>query len=129
MTENGTEEYLSTMYHALRAPRRRRAVNILTEVDGGAVSVRSLAKKITAGECAVPLEHATGEPYRNVYNALSQTHLPTLADAEIIIYDPKRQTVSKGASFDLAALLLATDTPTVSVFASLISETKDADED
>ena len=128
MTENGIEEYLSTMYHALRAPRRRQVVSLLTEGDSAAMSARSLAKKIAAEECAVPPECATGEPYRNVYNALSQTHLPTLADAEIIIYDPKRQKVSQGVNFDLAALLLDTNTPTVNVFISLISETKDTDE-
>lgn len=128
MTENSIEEYLTMMYHSLRAPRRRQVVSILTEADSAVVSLRTLAKKIAAEECAIPPERATGEPYRNVYNALSQTHLPNLADAEIIIYDHKRQTVVPGVNLDLAALLLDTNTPTVTVFASLIGEAEPTDE-
>lgn len=64
--------------------------------------------------------HATGEPYRNAYNALSQTHLPTLDAASIVIYDPKRQMVSRGNYFELAALLLDTNISTVELVSALI---------
>jgi hypothetical protein len=85
------------------------------------LTTRELARKTTSMELGVPERQATGEAYRNAYNALSQTHLPTLSEAGIIIYDPERQTVMPGVSFELAALLLDTNTPTVDVFASLLS--------
>ncbi|MFP9060946.1 hypothetical protein ACLI4R_10490 [Natrialbaceae archaeon A-chndr2] len=76
----------------------------MAESDGE-LSVRTLAKEIAAQEQGVSQKCATGEPYRNVYNALSQTHLSTLSDANIIIYDPKRQTVTAGSNLTLALLL------------------------
>lgn len=78
------------------------------------MTVRELAREITARELDIPQNLATGEPYRNVYNALSQTHLPTLMDAGIVIYDPERQTVSPGQNLPIASLLLAINESTVS---------------
>jgi len=80
------------------------------------LSVRTLAREIAAIEEDVPLERATGEPYRNVYNALSQTHLSTLSEAGIIIYDPNRQTVVGGPNLDIASLLLIINKVTYETF-------------
>ena len=113
---NDNETYLSTLYHALRARRRREAIRIMYSIDAPAVTVRTLAREVAASENGLPRTHATGEPYRNVYNALSQTHLPTLAEAGIVIYDPERQTVSPGPNLALAALLIAINGPTVETF-------------
>ena len=110
------EEFLSTLYHALRTQRRRQAIRLMHESESQKVSVRILAREITAVENEISYEHATGEPYRNVYNALSQTHLPTLAEANIIIYDSERQTVSQGSNLSLAALLVMINDPTVETF-------------
>jgi bifunctional N-acetylglucosamine-1-phosphate-uridyltransferase/glucosamine-1-phosphate-acetyltransferase GlmU-like protein len=115
------EDLLSTLYHALRAARRRYVIEILEMTTEEILTTRELARKTTSMELGVPERQATGEAYRNAYNALSQTHLPTLSEAGIIIYDPERQTVMPGVSFELAALLLDTNTPTVDVFASLLS--------
>jgi len=98
-------ESISEIYHVLRAARRRHVIRLLLESDEETVSVRTLARQIAAIEEDVPRERATGEPYRNVYNALSQTHLSTLSDADLIIYDPNRQTVSPGSSFQVGVLL------------------------
>lgn len=97
---------LSDVYHALSASRRCHVIQLLARSDDGTLPVRDLAKEIAAIEQGVPPERATGEPYRNVYNALSQTHLSTLSDAEIIIYDSNRQTVAAGENLDVAALLI-----------------------
>ena len=107
------DEFLSTLYHALRTPRRRRVIELLADADEPELSVRHIAREIAAQEHGLPRRRATGEPYRNVYNALSQTHLPTLANANIIIYDPERQIVSSGPNLTLAALLAAINRPTV----------------
>ncbi|WP_449272127.1 DUF7344 domain-containing protein [Haloplanus vescus] len=106
--DDGTE-FLSILYHALRAPRRRRTIWHVATSKEAVIPIRQLAREIAAEELRVRPELATGEPYRNVYNALSQTHLPTLAEAGILIYDPKRQTISRGTNLAIAALLIATN--------------------
>lgn len=108
MTEDRlTSEILPQIYHALSASRRCHAIQILAKQDTETLSVRALARKITAIEEDVNADCATGEPYRNVYNALSQTHLGTLSDASIIVYDSDRQTIAAGPNLDVAALVLA----------------------
>jgi DNA-binding transcriptional ArsR family regulator len=97
---------LSEVYHSLSASRRCHVIRILANSDEESLSVRILAREIAAIEEGVSLDRATGEPYRNVYNSLSQTHLSTLSEAGIIIYDPDRQTVATGPNLDIASLLL-----------------------
>ena len=98
---------LSEVFHSLSAPRRCWVIQLLAESDEETLSVRHLARNIAAIEEGSPTECATGEPYRNVYNALSQTHLSTLSDTDIIIYDPDRQTVSRGPNMLFAVLVIA----------------------
>lgn len=115
--ENNTEKQLSTLLHALRASRRRKVIHLLDdEKTDTTVSTRSLARRIAGRENGIPPEHMSGEPYKNVYNALSHSHLPTLTKAGIIVYDPQRQHVEKGPSFHIAVLLLNLNTPTVETF-------------
>lgn len=111
MPSDPVKSNLSSLYHALRTARRRHVIQYLADRPQELVETRELARSIASEEENVPLRHATGEPYRNAYNALSQTHLPTLADAEIIIYDSQRQTVSQGPRFEIAALLLKLSIP------------------
>lgn len=110
-----TEEFLSIVHHALRATRRRYVIQVVADAEEAVLTVRSLAREIAVWEHELPIEQATGEPYRNAYNALSQTHLPTLSDASILIYDPNRQRVSRGSNFTLAAVLVAIDRPAAEV--------------
>jgi len=123
------EDLLSGLYHSLRAPRRRYVIETIGEADSGAFTTRELARKVAANELDVGERRATGEPYRNAYNALSQTHLPTLSEAGIIIYDPSRQTVVPGINFRLAHLLIDTNTPTIDTFASLTGQDGNEDND
>ncbi|WP_434531174.1 DUF7344 domain-containing protein [Haloarcula sp. NS06] len=122
------DDFISSLYHALRAARRRYAIQFLKEADNQRLTTRELARKIAAVELGVPERQATGEPYRNAYNALSQTHLPTLSDAGIIIYDSQRQVIRPAVNFDLAALLIDTNTPTVHVFSALIEQSNESKE-
>lgn len=101
---NCGDDYLSRVYHSLRAPRRRYVIKLISNSDDG-LSVRTLAKEITAREQDVSVDCATGEPYRNVYNALSQTHLSTLSNADVINYDSERQIVTAGPNLTIALLL------------------------
>jgi hypothetical protein len=123
------ESLLSMLYHALRAPRRRYVIRILDETEVRESTTREIAREISSREQGVPKQRATGEPYRNVYNALSQTHLPSLASADIIIYDPDRQTVSPGPKLPIAVLLLKTNSLTVDLFSERDHEEDQQTED
>jgi hypothetical protein len=111
MSDEPEEEFLSTIHHALRTWRRRQTIRIIGTRPDPVISVREVAKELTASEQGTEPVHATGEPYRNVYNALVQTHLPTLSDAGIIVYDSERQTVSRGQNFTIASLVLEVEKP------------------
>jgi hypothetical protein len=104
-----SNEFLSALYHSLRATRRRDVIRLLQNSPEPSLTVRELAREIAALEHQLTRTHATGEPYRNAYNALSQTHLPTLSSTNIVIYDPQRQRVSRGPNFPIAAVLVAVD--------------------
>lgn len=119
------DDFLSSLYHALRAARRRQVIEYLQESEDDSLSTRDLARRIASQEQEVTEQEATGEPYRNAYNALSQTHLPTLSDAGIIIYDSDRQTVRRGTNFRIATLLIAANTPIVDLFQTLLDETEE----
>ena len=97
---------LGDLYHILSAPRRCYAVQILAQSESQTMAVRDLAQEITAVEKDICRENATGEPYRNVYNALSQTHLGTMAKFDLIDYRQNRQLVQPKCRLRLAALLI-----------------------
>lgn len=97
---------LTELYQILSAPRRCYVIQLLARNDQNEYTVRELSQEIAAFECDIPKEHASGEPYRNVYNALSQTHLRTLADLDIIDYNKRSQCVKQKWNLRPAALLL-----------------------
>jgi len=115
MPDSNSDNPISLLYHALRAQRRRLTIQILHETEATCISTREVARSVTSQEHGIPVGRATGEQYRNVYNALSQTHLPTLSEASIVIYDSKRQTISRGSNFLQAILLLSIDTAAINV--------------
>lgn len=103
--ESSSPDGLSEIYHALRAARRRYVIQWFAAHNEETASVRTLAKQIAAMENDLEVD-ATGEDYRNVYTALSQTHLPTLSDAGLVIYDSDRQSVARGPEFQTGILLV-----------------------
>jgi hypothetical protein len=114
-----SQALLTRLYHVFRAPRRRYVIQVLKDREKSPVTTRELAKIIAGIEEGTSKQEVTGEPYRNVYNALSQTHLPTLSEADVIVYDSTRQTVSADRYLKLAALLLNNNAPTVEVFSTI----------
>jgi hypothetical protein len=118
-------DFLSILYHALRTPRRRYVIHILWQTNIQQITTRNIARQIASQEQGISPEQATGKPYRNVYNALSQTHLPMLAEAGVINYDPQRQTVASGPNLTLAALLIAITQPAIDMLQEGTSDDDD----
>ena len=97
---------LGEMYDALSASRRRYTLQALAATEDDLLDVSTLGKQITAIEQDIKLAQATGEPYRSVYMTLTQSHLPTLDDLEIVEYDADRKTVAPGPLFKQALFVL-----------------------
>ena len=120
-TTRSNSDRASDLHHALRASRRRAVIRLLGQEEESELSTRLLARKIAAEEMGVEIEEASGEPYRNVYNALSQSHLPALDHADIVIYHSQRQTVSTASEFVLAYLMELTTTGALEALTGLSS--------
>ena len=131
VVEEYTDQSLSTIHHVLRASRRRLVIGLVgyrtissaqinqdsspvSEDESAtqpAVTVRQLAKEIVSIEDDVTLDHATGEPYHNVYTALIQTHLPELDDVGAVMYDSDRKTVKPDRNLVALAMAAAVTSP------------------
>jgi hypothetical protein len=126
-----TNQSLSAIHHTLQASRRRIIIGLVshraissTALDSkqdtskraawsveAAVSVRQLSKEIVSIEEETSLEHATGDPYHNVYTALIQTHLPKLADIGVIEYDDDRKIVYPDHNLIALAIVASITSP------------------
>lgn len=129
---------VSVSHHALRAPRRRLVVILLTHrvlslfntqteqntetADETDVSItaRCLAKEIVAIEQGLSVEEATGAAYKSSYNSLIQTHLPELDDVGAINYDPDGKTIHPDQNLFALAVLASISSP---VAQTLFSDT------
>lgn len=80
---------LSECYHLLQNARRRAVIRYL---DGrtGTVDVGTLSDHLVRQEAEEPI---TSQERHRVYVALYQTHLPKLADFDVVEYDKDRGTV------------------------------------
>ncbi|EMA31017.1 hypothetical protein C444_08860 [Haloarcula japonica DSM 6131] len=87
--EGSTDSDLSvtTIFELLTSERRRRALQYLTQAVG-AVPISDLADQLTLWEG----EH-TREQYERVCTSLFHVHLPKMADAGVVQYDPACETV------------------------------------
>ncbi len=129
LVERHTDHSLSVIHHALRASRRRLTVGLIAYRTFSTfepqscdvlfqaanseivVTVRQLAKEIVAVEENISVDHATGDPYHNVYNALTQTHLPELDDVGAIIYDADRKKVSPARNLIVLSMVATITSP------------------
>jgi len=115
---------LSDLYHVFSAPRRCYAIQLLSQLGCEEYAVRELAREITAIEEGISKDNASGEPYRNVYNALSQTHLSTLENANLVRYNNQRQTVIPRPCLPRVGLILNLD---LSAYLLLIDQSTEAE--
>lgn len=132
--EKYTNQSLSAIHHALRASRRRLVIGLLAHrllsphssielrtgslqstTSTASVSASQLAREITAIECNIPLEQATGNQYHNTYTALIQTHLPKLDGLGAINYDDDRKEIRPDRNLIAMAMVAAISSPVAQV--------------
>ena len=90
---NGMDE--SEVFHILGNDRRREIICTLAE-ENEELSVSDLARQIADKEEDV---ESSKNLYKSVYVSLQQTHLPKLAEKDIVIYDKDTQRVDSGPTF------------------------------
>jgi hypothetical protein len=98
---------LVVFYQLFSAPRRCYVIQALNASASETLTVRELARAVATAESAESTEVIKNAEYRNVYNALTQTHLSKLAAEEIIEYDTNRKVITAGRNFQTAHRLLA----------------------
>lgn len=79
-------------FDLLSNARRRRLLGVLRESES--VDLRTAARRIAAAERAVPVCDIDPDESRSVYVALYQTHVPRLADCDVVRFDGDEGTVS-----------------------------------
>lgn len=84
----------------LLAPTRRQAVlEILHASPQCPVPVSTLAEYVASEEYDCDVDEVTTEQRKRVYIALYQSHLPTLAQADVVTYDADESWVKVGPEF------------------------------
>lgn len=84
--EKNTSLSRDDVFHILRNQRRRYVIHYLKQQDRPA-NTSSIATQVAAWENGISPEALTSEERRRVYNALHQTHIPTLNSAGVIRVD------------------------------------------
>ena len=80
------------MYSLLSSRRRRNVLHALVASDG-ASTVSELARRLAGWETGKTPEAVTSKERKRTYTALRQTHLPKLAEYDVVDYDVNRGTV------------------------------------
>lgn len=89
-------EELSTdrMFHLLQNERRRLTLEYLQGTEG-VVDMREIVENVAAIEYDTQVEQLSSTERQRVYIALYQSHLPKLADSDVIEYDQSRGRVQR----------------------------------
>ena len=99
-TGEGIEAIDRETVFGILSNRRRRYVLQYLRGNGGESDIRSLSERIAAWENDREIESVTAKERKRVYTALHQSHLPRLARAGVVRYDPDRGTVELTGAID-----------------------------
>jgi len=82
------------VFDLLSSPRRRYVLYYLQEHGDGPVDLRELSEQVAAWENDTDVEDLTSQQRKRVYVSLYQTHIPKMAEADVIEYDQESGTVA-----------------------------------
>ena len=100
---------LDDAFQLLRNSRRRHVVEYVADLEPDeTVQLREVSIYIAALENDVEPDAVTGRQFKAVKNALYQTHLPKLTDADALEYDKRSGTLARGDATDSLKDLIAT---------------------
>lgn len=93
MTTTDSEPLTTDGVFELLSNHRRRMVLFCLRQRGGSVGMNELAEQMAAMENNVPVSDLTSQQRKRVYVSLYQTHLPKMADMNIIEYNEEEGVV------------------------------------
>lgn len=104
-----TDIDLDEAFELLRNSRRRHVVEYVADLQSDeTVRLRELAIYIAALEFDQEPDAVSRAHIKSVRNALYQSHLAKLAEADVIEYDERAGTVGRGSTIELLADLIST---------------------
>ena len=80
-------------------PRRRATLAALAATEQTPLSVSALAERVASAEYDCEPTDLASDQRRRVYVALCQSHLPRLAETNIVSYDRETQLVDRDSQF------------------------------
>ena len=86
-SNRGDRQLEDELFEILSNKRRRFTVYAVAGTEE--IELGTLARRVAAWENRKPVEQVDSEERRRVYTALQQSHLPKLADADLIEYDDR----------------------------------------
>ena len=84
---------LDALFDALSDRRRREVVRYLSE-NGSEIALADLAAEVAAREHGIPIRETDPDEVERVYVSLYHAHVPKLANAGLVEYEPERDLVS-----------------------------------
>lgn len=91
--EGGVTE-LDRVFEGIATERSRRVLYSLADTEVGTID--GLVEEVVEREVGLPAEMTSEERRKHIRTDLIHTHLPRLADLEIVEYDPDEGTVDYG---------------------------------
>lgn len=85
-------EQISTIFELFAHHRRRYALRELQQ-HANPMALADLADEIAIRENETPITEIPAEEVKRIYMSLYHTHIPKLAEADIVHYDQKQDTV------------------------------------
>lgn len=84
----------------LLVPERRQVIlEELASAEQTPLSTSTLAERVACAEYECRSEALADDQRKRVYIALTQSHLPALSDANVILYDSETRLVDRGPEF------------------------------
>ena len=99
---------LDSAFTALSHPRRIHLVHVLVNATG-VTTLPDLSREIASRELGKPAEEVTVGERKRVHLSLYHSHLPKLADLDVIEYDDREDVVRPKDVSQVKAVLDATD--------------------
>lgn len=93
------------MFHLLQNSRRRHVLQYLVTTNGPA-QISDVAEQVAAWEYEAPVEELTSQQRQRVYISLYQSHLPKLAEFNLITYDRNRGSIEQTSTINQLARYL-----------------------
>lgn len=87
------EREVTALFELLSNPRRRMTLQILHDHGDDIEDIHDLVDHVAAAETNTPIKQLTYREKKRLYISLYQTHVPKLAEAGVIHYDPDTGTV------------------------------------